>query len=124
MESNKNGTKELIYKTETDSKISKPNLGLPNRKHWGEGENGRLGSIYTYYHMWKGCITRTYCIAQGNPLSTLQSKWEVESEMECIYLYVQLIYFAVHLKITPLCKSTVTNKKTTRGIPILIHLII
>ena len=29
MESNKNDTKELIHKTEIDSKISKPNLWLP-----------------------------------------------------------------------------------------------
>lgn len=27
--------KELIQKIETDPKISKPNLWLPNRKHWG-----------------------------------------------------------------------------------------
>ena len=28
--------KKLIYKTETDSKILKPNLWLPKQKHWGE----------------------------------------------------------------------------------------
>ena len=37
MELNKNDTKELIHKTGTYSKISKPNLCLPKRKHWGEG---------------------------------------------------------------------------------------
>lgn len=33
----KNGMKELLHKTETDSKISKPNVWLPKGKHWGEG---------------------------------------------------------------------------------------
>ena len=48
MESNKNDTKELTYKTETNSQISKPVLWLPKvkllrgGKKW-EGEN----NIYT-----------------------------------------------------------------------------
>ena len=35
----KNDTKELIHKTKTktDSKISKPNLGLPKGKSWRKG---------------------------------------------------------------------------------------
>ena len=37
MDSNKNGTNKLIHKTGTDTKILKPNLGLPKRKQWGEG---------------------------------------------------------------------------------------
>ena len=32
----KNDTNELIYKTETDSQISKSNLWLPNGKHEGK----------------------------------------------------------------------------------------
>ena len=32
VEPNKNDTKELMHKTETDSKISKPNLQLPKGK--------------------------------------------------------------------------------------------
>ena len=38
----KNATKELIYGTETNSQISKPNLGLPGGNHGGEinGEDG------------------------------------------------------------------------------------
>ena len=36
----KNDTNELIYRTETDSQISKTNLWLPKGKHmWGEGIN-------------------------------------------------------------------------------------
>ena len=33
----KNDTKELIYKTEKESKILKQNLGLPKGKRWEEG---------------------------------------------------------------------------------------
>lgn len=33
----KNDTKELIHKTETDSKILKPYLWLPKGKHWQVG---------------------------------------------------------------------------------------
>ena len=34
----KNDTKELIYETETNSQISKPNLWLPRGKTWGGRE--------------------------------------------------------------------------------------
>ena len=37
VESNKNDTKELIYKTEINSQISKSNLRLPKEKHGREG---------------------------------------------------------------------------------------
>ena len=33
----KDETKEFIHKSETDSKLSKPNLWLPKRIHWVEG---------------------------------------------------------------------------------------
>ena len=33
----KNDTKELIYKTETNSQISKANFWIPQGKLWGEG---------------------------------------------------------------------------------------
>ena len=42
----KNDTKELIHKTETDSKSLKPNLGLPNGKHSGGGINWEV-EMYT-----------------------------------------------------------------------------
>ena len=49
LESNKNDTKELIHKTETDLKISKPNLS--KRKHWG-GIKWKAGiDIYTLLYM-------------------------------------------------------------------------
>jgi len=35
----KNGTKELIYKTETDVQISKTNLWLPKRKYGGRDKS-------------------------------------------------------------------------------------
>ena len=47
MESNKNDTKELIYKTETNSQISKPILWLPQGKPWGEGGIRRMGITHT-----------------------------------------------------------------------------
>ena len=40
----KNDTKELIYKTETDSQKSKPNLQLPDGKCGGGGINQALGA--------------------------------------------------------------------------------
>ena len=39
----KNDTNELIYKTETDSQISKTNLWLPKAKHGGGGPD-KLGA--------------------------------------------------------------------------------
>ena len=50
VESNKNDTKELIYKTETNSQISKAILWLPQGKTWrGEGGIKRMGITYTDY---------------------------------------------------------------------------
>ena len=47
MESHKNDTKQLIHKTETHSKISKPNLWLSKKKYWGrDGLEVKIG-IYT-----------------------------------------------------------------------------
>jgi len=49
MKSNsKNGTNELIYKTETDLQVSKINLWLPKGKCSGGGINQELGdNIHT-----------------------------------------------------------------------------
>ena len=49
MKSNfKNGTNELIYKTETDLQVSKTNLWLPKGKCSGGGINQELGvNIHT-----------------------------------------------------------------------------
>ena len=45
----KQGTNELIYKTEVEAQMQKVNLWLP--KDGGEGYIGRLGLIYTYYYI-------------------------------------------------------------------------
>ena len=52
----KNDTWELVNKTESDSKISKPNLWLPKRKHRGWGIKWEAGiDIYTpYIYIWNG----------------------------------------------------------------------
>ena len=71
VEANKNDTKELIHKTETDLNISKPNLWLPKGKWWGEGWIGRLRLAYTHYYIQNQLVTRTYYIARGNLFNTL-----------------------------------------------------
>ena len=48
VKSNKNDTKELIYKAETNSQISNPILELPLGKLW-EGGVGRMEVTYTHY---------------------------------------------------------------------------
>ena len=50
---------------------------------------------------------RTYCIAQGTLFNAL--RWQRGSI--CIYVYVQLIYFAVQQKQTQCCKATKLQKK-------------
>ena len=49
MESNKNDTKELIYKTETNPQISKPILQLPQVKPLWGGKNGEGGNDILLY---------------------------------------------------------------------------
>ena len=34
-----------------------------------------------------------------------------ESQKEWIYVHIKLIYFAIHLKLTQHCKSTILQKK-------------
>ena len=45
----KYGKRELIYKTEVESKMQKTNLQLPGDKR-GEGYIERLGLTYTHYY--------------------------------------------------------------------------
>ena len=74
MESNfKNDTNELIHKTETDSKMSKPKLQLPKGKCGREGWIGKLRwTIHaTIYKIPDPSVTKTYYTAQGNPFNTL-----------------------------------------------------
>ena len=49
VESNKNDTKELLHKIETDSKISKANFRSLKGKGCGEGLIRRLVLTYTPY---------------------------------------------------------------------------
>ena len=50
VESNKNDTTELIYKTEANSQISKSILWLLIKwNHWGDGRIGRVGIACTHY---------------------------------------------------------------------------
>ena len=45
----KNGTNELIYKTEIESQMQKTNLWLPSRKR-SEGERSKLGDCDGHIH--------------------------------------------------------------------------
>ena len=65
VESNKNDTKELICKTETDPQISKANLWLSKGKYCRE-----TWYIHTIVYKIKS-LTRAYYIAQGNLFDTL-----------------------------------------------------
>ena len=103
--------KALIPETETDSKILKPNLGLPKGEGWGEGWTGRVGMAYIHY--WNPLVTRTCYIAWGKVFNTLWwPTWEKNlKKKEYIYIYtyihvyVWMIHFAVHLKLPQHCKS-------------------
>ena len=71
MKSNKNDTKELIYSIETNSQISKSNLGLPGRDCGVGGINWK-DRINTYILLYmEKPLTRTYCIAQGGLLNVV-----------------------------------------------------
>ena len=48
---NNNNIKELIYKTETDSKILKWNLEIPKGKHGRGRIDEEFGLIYTHYYI-------------------------------------------------------------------------
>ena len=47
----KNDTKELMYKTETNSKISKLNLGSPKEKPWKGGINWEVELTYKHSYV-------------------------------------------------------------------------
>ena len=51
MESLKNDTKELVYKTEADLQILKTNLWLPKGKCGGKGLIRSLGLTYIHYYI-------------------------------------------------------------------------
>ena len=89
MEPNKNDTKELIHKTETDPKTSKPNLWLPKGKHWERGEKWEVGlDIYTLPQMeWmssKDLLHRTRYSTQYSVVTYMGK----ESEKQWVYAHV------------------------------------
>ena len=51
MESLKNDTNELVYKTEADLQILKTNLWLPKGKCGGKGLIRSLGLMYIHYYI-------------------------------------------------------------------------
>ena len=55
-----NDAKELNHKTDTDSKISKPNLQLPKGKRWGKGWIGRWRLAYTHYNIQNQLVMTCY----------------------------------------------------------------
>ena len=114
VESNKNYTNELIYKTVIDSQISKSNLWLPKGKHEGE-DKLRVWNYHihtTIYKIVYVLYIRTYCIAQDQ--YSVITYIEKESEKLWIYVNVQLIHCAVHLKHITVKNYTLTKLKITR----------
>ena len=78
MESNNNDPKELIHKTETASKIPKPNLQLPKAKCWEVGKCEEVGiNIYTRLYIKeinnKDQFTRINFAAEINLFHTLNN---------------------------------------------------
>ena len=81
IESNKNDTEELIHKTETESKISKPNLRLPKGKHWRRDKLGGWINIYTLVHI-KEISNRDLLSSTGKSQYSVTTYMGEESEKE------------------------------------------
>ena len=103
----KNGTNELIYKTEIDSQMQKTNLWLPGVKG-GRGINWEVG-IYIYILLYTKQITnKDLLYSTGNSSQySVMAYMEKESKKEWIYVHIKLIHFAVQQKVTQHCKSTI-----------------
>lgn len=99
MESNKNDTKELNQKRETDSKIVKPNIRLPKGKHWGRNKLGSWDwhntSLYTKSISNKDLLHTTGKSTQYSLIAYMEK--ESEKEYICIYIY---IYIYMHIYVT------------------------
>ena len=98
----KKDTNELICKSETDLQTEKTNLWLPKGNGGvGGGINQEVAiNIYTLLYI-KQIINKDLLYSTGD--STQYSAityMRKESKKEWIYVYVQLIHFAVHLKQT------------------------
>ena len=53
-------------------------------------------------------LVRTYCVGTYTQYSVITYMGE-ESKKELIYVYVQLIHLAVHMKLIQHCKSTISS---------------
>ena len=87
MESKKNDTNELIYKTETDTQTQKTKLWLPKEK--GGRINQEFGiNIYTLLHI-KQITNKDLLYSTGNYTSHFVITYKgKESEKKQIHMYV------------------------------------
>ena len=107
MESLKNDTNKLIYKTETNLHTLKTNLWLPKekggREGWIESRDWHMHTIV--YGM---DSQREPAVQHREFYSKFCSNYMgKEYEKEWICINVQLNHSAVHLKITQHCRSTI-----------------
>ena len=90
VESKKNVTDELIYKTETDSMTKKANLQLPKGKGDGEGINRELG-MERYTHLCLRWITNKDLLCSAwNSAQCYVAAWmgrEFGGEWIRVYIY-------------------------------------
>lgn len=60
----KNDLRELFYRKETQSQISKSGLGLPRKNPCGgEGYIRRMRLTHEHCYICNGCLTGNYCTA-------------------------------------------------------------
>ena len=109
MDSNKNDTKELFHKTETNLFISKPILLLP---YHTVGQDGGLRTMGITLHCIKYIINKNlgYHIGKSTSLYVITSmgKWNrYVCVCICIHTHIKLIRFAIHLKLIQHYKSTI-----------------
>ena len=101
----KKGTNELIYKTEIELQSRKQTYGYQGARAGGISWDTGI-DIYTLLCV-KQITNKTYYIAQGTLLNTLSWPiWE-KNLKKSGYMYMYLIHFAIYLKLTQHCKSTI-----------------
>ena len=107
--SNKNDTKEHIYKTETNSQISNQSYGYHRGNCCREGGIGRVGGIrrvgITYTHYCIKLMTNQNLLYSIGIYSIVCNN--LYGKEEWIYLHVWLIHSAIHLKLIQHCRSTI-----------------
>ena len=107
VESKKNVTDELIYKTETDSMTKKANLQLPKGKGDGEGINQEFG-INRYTLLYIKQINKSLLYSTGNYIQYNYNRKESEKSIHThththTHIYITE-YIAVYLKLRQHCK--------------------